>query len=79
MRGWLTFGDIAERCGTQLWRVQRLFDRGLGPVPAEGLGCYRIIPEADLPRVRAALEAAGYLPTGQAPAAPELPEPERDP
>jgi len=73
MKGYLTVGEAADRCGVQCWRLRRLFERGLLDEP-ERVGHARLIPEGDMPRVRAALEAAGYL-KGAAPAA----TPERAP
>jgi DNA-binding transcriptional MerR regulator len=60
---YLTVGDVAARCGVTAWQIRRLFERGLLP-PAARLGPYRIIAEADLPKVEAALREAGYLAEG---------------
>jgi DNA-binding transcriptional MerR regulator len=57
---YLTIGAVAQRCGCPAWQVRRLFERGLLP-PAPRVGAYRVIPAAELPRVKAALRAAGYL------------------
>jgi DNA-binding transcriptional MerR regulator len=55
-----TLGAVAARYGVAVWQVRRLFERGLLP-PAERIGAYRIVAEADLPKVEAALREAGYL------------------
>jgi len=57
----LTLGEVAEVFHTQVWRVLRLYQRGLLPEPAR-VGRNRVVARADLATVRAALEAAGYLP-----------------
>jgi hypothetical protein len=56
----LTLGDAASRLGCRPWQIRRLFERGLLSEPAR-VGAYRVIPEHDLPTIRAALIAAGYL------------------
>jgi hypothetical protein len=57
---YLTVGAIAARLGCRPWQVRRLFERGLLPQPPR-VGAYRVIPAADLPKVKAALCRAGYL------------------
>lgn len=57
---YLTIGTVAARFGVPPWQVRRLFERGLLP-PAPRVGAYRVVAEAELPRVEAALVAAGYL------------------
>jgi hypothetical protein len=57
----LTLGDVARRYGCKVWQVRRLFERGL-LAPAQRLGLYRVIAEADLPAVEEALRTADYLP-----------------
>jgi DNA-binding transcriptional MerR regulator len=57
----LTIGTVARRFGVPAWQVRRLFERGLLP-PAVRVGAYRVVAEADLPRVEQALRQAGYLP-----------------
>jgi DNA-binding transcriptional MerR regulator len=56
-----TLGAVAERYGLQVWRVRRLYERGLLP-PAERVGTNRVLRESDLPKVEQALRSAGYLP-----------------
>jgi hypothetical protein len=57
---YLTLGEVAERLGCQVWRVGRLFDRGLLPEPRR-VGKNRVVPEEDLPTVERVLRGAGYL------------------
>jgi DNA-binding transcriptional MerR regulator len=57
----ITIGAAARRLRRPLWQVRRLYERGLLP-PAARVGPYRVIAEADLPRVEQALRKAGYLP-----------------
>lgn len=57
----LTLGEAADRLGVQVHRLRRLFLKGL--LTGERVGPNRVIPEGDLPKVRKALEDAGYLPT----------------
>jgi hypothetical protein len=57
--GLLTLGVAADRLGVQLYRLSRLFQRGA--LPTVRVGRYRVIRESDLPRVKAACLAAGYL------------------
>jgi DNA-binding transcriptional MerR regulator len=64
-----TLGDVAARYDQQVWRIRRLYERGLLP-PAERIGTYRIVRESDLPQVEQALRTAGYLPTGEVEDAP---------
>jgi hypothetical protein len=56
----MAVGAAARRLGVPPWKVRRLFERKLLPEPAR-VGPYRVITEADLPAVRAALLAAGYM------------------
>jgi DNA-binding transcriptional MerR regulator len=56
----LTIGAVADRFGVAAWQVRRLFERGILP-PAIRVGPYRVIDPADLPKIEAALRAAGYL------------------
>jgi hypothetical protein len=56
----LTIGDAAAHLGCREWQLRRLFSRGLVGEAAR-LGRTRIIPRAQLPRLRKALERAGYL------------------
>jgi hypothetical protein len=56
----LTLGTIAKRYGIPAWMVRRIFERGILP-PAARVGIWRVVAEADLPRLEAALRQAGYL------------------
>jgi hypothetical protein len=56
----LTVGEVADRFGIQGWKLSRLFRRGLLPEPMR-FRQYRMLPESDLPAIRAALVKAGYL------------------
>jgi DNA-binding transcriptional MerR regulator len=53
-------GEAAQRCGVQVWQVQALVSRGL--IAPRRVGRYRVISEDELPALRDALRAAGYLP-----------------
>ncbi len=57
----LTLGGVAQRLGCPIWKIRRLFERGLMP-PASRVGAYRVVAAADLPLIESALRAAGYLP-----------------
>jgi hypothetical protein len=56
----LTLGDVAHKVGVSVWQVRRLFERGTLPAAAR-VGQYRVVAEADVPAIKEALEAAGYL------------------
>lgn len=58
---YLTLGNIAKRYGLPIWKVRRIFERGLLPEPGR-VGAYRVIAAAELPALEEALRAAGYLP-----------------
>jgi DNA-binding transcriptional MerR regulator len=59
----ITLGDVARRFNVPLWKVRRLYERGLLPEPARA-GAYRVVSTRDLPKIEAALRRAGYLPAG---------------
>ena len=61
-RIWYTWGGVARRFGCRLWQVRRLYERGLLE-PAQRAGHLRVVSEADLPVIEAALRRAGYLPS----------------
>ena len=56
----LSVGDAGERIGVTAWQVSRLYERGF-MTPAPRIGGRRIIPVADLPRLKEAARKAGYL------------------
>jgi hypothetical protein len=56
-----TTSQAAEVLGVPAWRLRRLFLRKLAPEPGR-FGIFRLIPEDELPRLRAALAGAGFLP-----------------
>jgi DNA-binding transcriptional MerR regulator len=58
----MTTGAVARLYDVPVWRVRRLYERGLLP-PPERVGPYRVIPASDLPVVAEALRRAGYLDT----------------
>ena len=58
--GLFTFGQLAVRFGVQDWKIRKVFERGLLATPRK-VGNLRVVPEADLPLVKAALVRAGYL------------------
>lgn len=62
-----TTGAVARLHGIPEWRVRRVFERKLLPDPGRA-GTYRLIPASDLPKVEAALRAAGYLEPSEVPA-----------
>lgn len=57
----LTLGAVARHFGVPVWKVRRLFERGLLP-PAERVAGLRVVAPTELPVVAAALCRAGYLP-----------------
>jgi hypothetical protein len=57
---WMTTGQAAREIGAESWQVARLFQRGLVEEPRR-LGQFRLIAESDLPALKRAAEAAGYL------------------
>jgi hypothetical protein len=61
----LSTGEAARLLDLAGWQIVRLFRRGLVGEPAR-VGRYRVIRRADLPKLRAAAIAAGYLPTDAA-------------
>jgi hypothetical protein len=60
MASFFTTRQVADRYGTDVWRVRRLFEDGTFPEPAK-FGGKRAIPEALLPDIEAALRARGWL------------------
>lgn len=60
----LPLGSVAKRLGVTQKQVRRLFERGILPEPPR-VGAYRVVDEADLPIVEAALRRAGYLRDGR--------------
>lgn len=57
----LTTGDLAAHFGIPMWQILYALRRGYLPEPPR-VGIYRVWADDDLPRVRAALVRAGYLP-----------------
>jgi hypothetical protein len=55
-----TMGEVADMFGCQVWRVRRLYERGILP-PAQRVGMSRVVLEEDLPKVEKALREAGYI------------------
>jgi hypothetical protein len=60
----LPLGTVARRFNLPLWKIRRIYQRGLLPEP-ERVGNYRVVRETDLPKVERALIAASYLPEGE--------------
>lgn len=58
---YLTIGNVARYFGCQPWQVRRAIERKLLDEPPR-VGAYRVFVATDLPRIEAALRAAGYLP-----------------
>ena len=56
----LTTGEIAKACGADRWQVLAAIRRGFLGEPGR-LGPFRLWSDADVPRVKVALIAAGYL------------------
>jgi DNA-binding transcriptional MerR regulator len=61
----ITLGTISRRTGLPVWKIRRVFERGLLPEP-QRVGAYRVIDEADYHKVEAVLRSAGYLPAQKA-------------
>jgi hypothetical protein len=70
----LTVGQAARALGIDAWQVARLYERGILEEPPR-LGRYRTIHRDDLPALRRAAQAAGYLPPAEATAAAGQPSP----
>jgi hypothetical protein len=58
---YFTIGAVAAHFGCQPWQVRRAIERKLLDEPPR-VGAYRVFVATDLPRIEAALRAAGYLP-----------------
>lgn len=56
----LSLGAVARQYGIPVWRIRRVFERGLLPEP-DRVGPWRVISQGDLPALEAALRQAGYL------------------
>ena len=54
-------GPVARHFGVEVWQLRRCSERGLLP-PARHVGVYRTVSRDELPQVREALVAGGYLP-----------------
>jgi len=57
---YLTLGDLGRRLGVPVWKIRRLYERGLLPA-ARRVGSWRVVMETDVSTVEEALRAAGYL------------------
>lgn len=57
----MTIGELARRLGIPVWKVRRLYERGLLPEPAR-IGIYRMVSVRDIPTIKEKLRVAGYLP-----------------
>lgn len=55
-----TLGDIAIINNVPIWTLRRLCRRGILPEPTRA-GGYRVFEDSDLPAIRKALRAAGYV------------------
>jgi hypothetical protein len=62
-----TTGDLSIRFRVPVWQILQAIKRKFLPEP-QRVSHYRVWTEADLPRVRTALIAAGYLAEEEAPA-----------
>jgi hypothetical protein len=56
----LNVGDLAVRLGALEYHVRQACERGL--IPYARAGRNRVFDEADVPTIRAAMVAAGFLP-----------------
>jgi hypothetical protein len=56
----MTTAEVGRELGMTTWQVRRLFERRLLAEPAR-CGPYRAIRRVDLPKIRRAAAAAGYL------------------
>jgi hypothetical protein len=54
-------GTAARHFGCQVWQLRRLYESGILAEPPR-VGAFRVVTEADLPAIEAALREAGYLP-----------------
>lgn len=59
-RNFSTIGAVAAEMGVPAWQIRRAIERGFLTDPPR-LGAYRVFQPDDMPRVREALRAAGYL------------------
>jgi hypothetical protein len=64
---YMTFSEAAAEIGCETWHVRRVHERGLMPTPAK-VGVCRVVARRDLPKLRRALEQAGYLKAEPVPA-----------
>jgi DNA-binding transcriptional MerR regulator len=55
-----TTGDLSKRFGVPVWQILSAIRRGYLQEPRR-IGCYRVFTDDDLPRIKAALQQAGYL------------------
>jgi hypothetical protein len=55
-----TLGQLSQRYEIPVWKLRRVFLRGILPEPARA-GQYRVISERELPKLEEALVSAGYL------------------
>lgn len=56
----LTMGQVGARFGLPAWKIRRVFELGILPEPAR-IGAYRVVYEADLPAIEAALKQTRCL------------------
>jgi len=61
--GILTTAQVAERLGVPLWWLRSMLHRKVLAAPGK-IGPVFVWTAADLPRVKSALVAEGYLPNG---------------
>lgn len=57
----LMLGAAGALCGVKdTWKVRRTIQRGFYPEPSR-MGPFRVVPRSELPRLKNAMIAAGYL------------------
>jgi len=59
-QGLLTFKECAALLDADLWKVRRIYQDGLLPLP-EKVGTVFLVDAQTLPELRAALQRRGYL------------------
>jgi len=57
---YLTLGAVARHFGLPVWKIRRLWERGLLPA-ADRIARYRVVPTSQLAAIEAALKTTGYL------------------
>jgi hypothetical protein len=56
----LTLGQVAKQIGIKVWKVRRVYERGLLAEPSR-IGGYRVVTATELPTLLETLRAVGYM------------------